>query len=298
MPLLSGGARDAPGRQQTMRDAIAWSHDLLTETQEQTLFRRLAVFAGGFTLEAAAVVATAEARSARQGHVLEGLAALVDQSLLLGREAAAPDGTGEARFAILETVREYALERLEISGEAEMIRHAHAAFYLELLEAAQDRLHGPDGPATLDRLEAEHDNLRAALAWAIEEGKMEIALQLAHACWRFWWMHSHLEQGRLWLERALALPDPGDMAAAVVRGCSSTPDISPASRVTYGDAAHGRGGTGAARAVGDLHTMASALFCWGSPRSITVSWSRREHITKRRSHWNGRRAITTGWRWN
>jgi predicted ATPase/transcriptional regulator with XRE-family HTH domain len=264
LPLLSGGPRDAPDRQRTMRDTIAWSHDLLTP-EEQVLFRRLAVFAGGFTLEAAEVVVTAGADSpGAPGTVLEDLATLLDQSLLRLHEPTAPGSTGEARFAMLETVREYAMERLEASGEAATVRQAHAGFYLALLESAQDRLHGPDGPATLDRLEAEHDDLRAALTWAIEEGKGEIALKLAHACWRFWWMHSHLDQGRLWLERALALPDPGETASALRPRVLVDAGYFARIQGAYGDAvAMGEEALAAARAVGDRHTMASALFLLG-----------------------------------
>jgi tetratricopeptide (TPR) repeat protein len=264
LPLLTGGAQDLPGRQRTLRDTIAWSHDLLS-AQEQALFRRLAVFAGGFTVEAAEVVATGGASShGAPGTVLEGLASLLDQSLLRPQEPTAPGGPAEARFTMLETVREYAMERLEISGEAGTIRQAHAAFYLALLEAAQDRLHGPDAPATLDRLEAEHDNLRAALTWATEEEKVEIALKLAHACWRFWWMHSHLDQGRLWLERALALQDPGETASALRPRVLVDAGYFARIQGAYGDAvAMGEEALAAARTVGDRHTMASALFLLG-----------------------------------
>jgi predicted ATPase/transcriptional regulator with XRE-family HTH domain len=303
LPLLSGGPRDAPDRQRTMRDTIAWSHDLLTP-EEQTLFRRLAVFAGGIPLEAAEAVGGRFAQGgeggslrsrgerggeeneessgrlplppqAAGGHppqrsaplsppsVLEGLATLLDQSLLRQYEPAAPS-TGEARFAMLETVREYAMERLEASGEAEMIRQAHAAFYLALLEAAEGHLHGPDGPATLDRLETEHDNLRAALTWAIEEGKVEIALKLAHACWRFWWMHSHLDQGRLWLERALALPDPGAAVAALRPRVLVDAGYFARIQGAYEEAAAmGEEALAAGRAADDRNTMASALFLLG-----------------------------------
>jgi len=143
LPLLSGGARDAPDRQQTMRDAIAWSHDLLTEA-EQVLFRRLAVFAGGFTLDAAAaIIASGEAGADQQEDVLEGLAALVDQSLLRLGERHLAAGPEETRFVFLETVREYALERLQASGEAETIREAHGAFYLALAAQAEPELTGP-----------------------------------------------------------------------------------------------------------------------------------------------------------
>jgi tetratricopeptide (TPR) repeat protein len=264
LPILSGGSRDAPDRQRTMRDTIAWSHDLLS-VQEQTLFRRLAVFAGGFTVEAAEVVASAGTGSpGAAGTVLEGLASLLDQSLLRPQEPAARGGTGEARFAMLETVREYALERLGMSGEEEVVQRAHAVFCLALVEEAQGRIHGPDGPATLDRLEAEDDNLRAALAWAIAQGETDIALRLANGCWRFWWMHSHLEQGRLWLEQALTLPGP-EAAGSAVR-----PLVLVAAGYfarIQGDfvraMALGEEALTAARAIGDFYAMGSALFSLG-----------------------------------
>jgi non-specific serine/threonine protein kinase len=199
LPLLSGGARDAPDRQQTMRDAIAWSHDLLTEA-EQAIFRRLSVFAGGFTLDAAAAItASGEARLDQQEDALEGLAALVDQSLLRIGEPSA--GGPESRFTFLETVREYAQERLEASGEAETVRHAHAAFYLALAEQAEPELTGPAQVEWLTQLEIEHDNLRAALGWASErQPPIAIGIRLAGSLWRFWWMHGHYHEGRGWLE--------------------------------------------------------------------------------------------------
>src|SRR5262249_41297317 len=131
------------------------------------------------------------------------IASLNDQSLLKPLERPAH----EPRFAMLETVREFAVERLLAAEEEEAIRGAHAAYFLGLAEGIQGRIHGPEGSRLLDQLEAEHHNLRGALAWLIERGKTELALRLAYACWRLWWMHSHLEQGRVWLERALALAD-------------------------------------------------------------------------------------------
>jgi predicted ATPase/DNA-binding XRE family transcriptional regulator len=166
LPLLSGGARDAPERQQAMRQAIAWSHDLLGES-EQILFRRLAIFAGGCTLEAAsAVAAEGLAGLDDPGTIIDGLTALVDQSLVRLEEPSARE-TAEGRFVMLETIREYALERLEASGEAEAARRAHAAFYLAFAERGEPELTGPDQAEWLHRLELEHDNLRAALAWSL-----------------------------------------------------------------------------------------------------------------------------------
>jgi predicted ATPase/DNA-binding CsgD family transcriptional regulator len=191
LPLLTGGARDLPRRQQTMRDTIAWSYDLLT-ANEQTLFRRLAVFAGGFTLQAAESV-LGDPDSALD--VIAGITALVDQSLL-GLGAA-------ARYLMLDTVREYAQERLEASGEMEDIQRQHAAYFLELAEAAEPQLPGPALTEWLDRMQDEYANLRAALAWALEH-EVELALRLGAALRSFWRIRGHLSEGRGWLERALA----------------------------------------------------------------------------------------------
>jgi predicted ATPase/DNA-binding XRE family transcriptional regulator len=207
LPVLSSGARDLPLRQQTMRDTIAWSYDLLSDA-EQGLFRRLAVFAGGFTLDAAEHIVSASDGSDRGADLaLDELASLVDQSLLRQSEPPAPDGPPAPRFSMLETVREYALERLGSSGETDRMRRAHVDYCLALAETSLPRIHGPEGPAVLDRLETEHDNLRTALAWTIEQGDAGLALRLVYPLWRLWWMHSHLDEGRLWLERALAVPD-------------------------------------------------------------------------------------------
>jgi predicted ATPase/DNA-binding CsgD family transcriptional regulator/transcriptional regulator with XRE-family HTH domain len=201
--LLTGGARDLPDRQRTLRDAIAWSHDLLSPA-EQELFRRLAVFAGGVDLEAAeAVLAGLGGASADATEALEGLAALVDGSLLR-RE----DGVdGEPRFGMLETVREYALEQLAASGEADVVRQAHATYFLALAERADAQILGPDQVAWLDRLEAEHDNLRAALAWADVRGRDELLMRLAGELARFWRFRWHRSEGQRWLDRALARGD-------------------------------------------------------------------------------------------
>jgi predicted ATPase/DNA-binding XRE family transcriptional regulator len=189
LPLLAGGARDLPLRQQTMRDAIAWSHDLLTE-DEQVLFRRLAVFAGGFTLEAAEAI----------GGDFEHIALLVDQSLLRTGEAT----TGEPRYSMLETMREYAMEHLRESGEVRDARHAHAAFYLALAERAAPALTGADQAVWLDRLEIEHDNIRAAMTAALEDEDAGMAVRLAGVLWRFWWLRGYLSEGRVFAEAAVA----------------------------------------------------------------------------------------------
>jgi predicted ATPase/DNA-binding CsgD family transcriptional regulator len=203
LPLLTGGSRDQPERLQTMRDAIAWSYGLLHEG-DQARFRALGVFVGGFTLDAAArVLADDSAESGALPDTLDGIIALCDQSLLRHSEQ-----QGEApRFDMLETVREFALEQLAAGGEAERCRQRHAALFLELAEAAQPALTGPEQAYWLEVLDPEHDNLRAALRWAIETGQTAIACRLAAALWRYWHSRGHWTEGRAWLGQALAIPE-------------------------------------------------------------------------------------------
>jgi non-specific serine/threonine protein kinase len=195
LPLLTGGGRDLPARQRTLRAAVSWSHDLLTPT-EQALFRQLAVFAGGCTPEAAAVVCAESAAAA--GDILEGLSTLVDKSLLRSEAWE----SGKPRFAMLETVREYAAERLAESGEEHEVRRAHAAWCLAVAEAAV--IAGPAQRDWLHRLEADHDNLREALAFSLRAGDAVAGLRLAGALAGFWRQRGHFREGRDWLERALA----------------------------------------------------------------------------------------------
>jgi non-specific serine/threonine protein kinase len=194
--ILTGGPRDRPERLRTMRDAIAWSHDLLSPA-EQALFRRLAVFVGGFAVDAAeAVAAGAEDVG---DDVFEGIASLVGKSLL--HRAAGP--ADEPRYLMLETVREFGLERLAGSGEEATVRGAHAAWCLELAERATPAWFTAEQKRWGDRLEAEHDNLRAALAWLAESSAVGAGLRLIAALWPFWFVRCHWAEGRGWFERAL-----------------------------------------------------------------------------------------------
>ena len=210
--VLTGGARDLPERQRTLRAAIDWSYGLLTE-DERRLSRRLAVFAGGCTLDAAEAVcpaASLDEFAEWGGDVLEGLASLVNKSLLRSEQGAEP------RFSMLETIREYGLEQLAAGGEAEALRRRHATHYLAVAERAEPALTGAAQGTWLARLEGEHDNLRAALRWSRESGESALGLRLAGALWRFWYVRGHLSEGRAWLDGLLALPanDEGPDSAA------------------------------------------------------------------------------------
>ena len=217
LKLLTGGARDLPARQQTMRGTISWSYDLL-DAGERRLLNRIAVFAGGATLEAAEAVCNAGGDLGVE--VLDGVISLVDKSLLMQKE----QEDGEPRFRLPEIVREYALEQLESSGEADEIRRRHALYFLSLVEEAEPELRGPRQAEWFDRLEEEHDNLRAALRWMIEHDA-DSGLRMAGVVSRFWGVHGHLTEGRRWLEatlekasrlatsaRAKALVGAGDLA--------------------------------------------------------------------------------------
>ena len=195
LDLLGGGAWERPDRQQTMRDTIAWGYDLLAP-EERALFRRLAVFAGGCTLDAAeAVCAAPEERL----DVQEGLAALLDKSLLVQLEGdeAAP------RLGMLETIREYASEQLALSGEAPATRARHAAYILALAQQAEPELEGPGQAVWLRRIDAELDNVRAVLHRSAEDEDTATGLQLGSALLSFWTIRGHFTEGRGWLERLL-----------------------------------------------------------------------------------------------
>jgi non-specific serine/threonine protein kinase len=206
---LTGGARTLPARQQTLRAAIDWSYQLLTP-QEKTLFARLAVFAGGSTLaaiEAVSLVPDDPEDALASYDVLGGVASLVEQSLL--RQEEGPGEEDEPRFGLLETLHEYARERLQDRAEATALRLAHARYFLALAQEGEAQL---EQGTWAVRLQQEHDNLRAALEWTLEMGDGESGLALAGALWPFWDMRGHLTEGRRWLERVLA--QGGGSAAA------------------------------------------------------------------------------------
>jgi predicted ATPase/class 3 adenylate cyclase len=207
LSVLSGGARDLPARQQTLRGAIAWSYDLLS-SEEQQLFRHLAVFVDGWDLEAAEALCMA--RGGLAADMLEGMASLVDKSLLRQEEQA----TGETRFWMLQTLREFGLEQLARCGELEATRQAQAEYYLQLAEEAQPSLMATEQGRWMARLEQEHENLRAALFWLLAQAReggeqnkqqAERALRFCTALSWFWAIRGYLREGQHFLEQALAL---------------------------------------------------------------------------------------------
>jgi predicted ATPase/DNA-binding CsgD family transcriptional regulator len=222
LALLTGGPRDTPARFRSMRDAIAWSYDLLDET-EQALLQRLSVFPETFTLEAAERVAEAgDWVSGSQGNredvlpdtptpghpvTLDLLASLVAKNLVQYEG----DAGGEPRYGMLETIREFGRDQLAASGRVEAVRLRHAVWALALAERAGSEVKGPDGTRWLDHLEREHASLRAALSWFMERGDGLSLARMAAALYPFWEEHAHFAEGRRWLEAALAL---GDQAPA------------------------------------------------------------------------------------
>ncbi|MDQ4129454.1 MAG: adenylate/guanylate cyclase domain-containing protein [Actinomycetota bacterium] len=256
--LLVGGARDLPKRQQTLREAIDWSYELL-EPAEQRLFARLGVFVGGWSLEEAEAVCGPPEELGIE--VFEGLSSLAEKSLVRVRDEDSP----EPRSAMLETIREFALERLAASGEQERLRRRHAEAYLALAEQAEPELVGNERRRWLDRLERDHDNFRSALAWAIQQGEVETALRLPGAVWRLWQARGYLDEGRRWTEETLGLP-----------GAESNPRVFAKALAAAGGIAHWRADVDGqllyyqrylevARHIGDGALAGDALYGLGFP---------------------------------
>jgi len=226
LQLLTSGARDLPARQQTLRHTIDWSYDLLSEA-ERKLFRRLSVFTGGFALEAAESVC--DTKQDLGLAVLDGLSSMVDKSLVRQVEQA----DGEPRFLMLETIREYGLEKLAASGEETLTCKAHAAYYVVLAEDAATEKSASEIKTWMDWFDTEHDNFRAALDWLIEAKNGEWGVRLATALFRFWEMREYFTEGRQRLEAVLELPSTPDtlrmralFAAGVLAGIQRDYDAS------------------------------------------------------------------------
>jgi predicted ATPase/DNA-binding SARP family transcriptional activator/DNA-binding CsgD family transcriptional regulator len=197
LDVLKGASRGAAPRQQTLRATLDWSHRLLSEP-ERALLRRLSVFAGGGTLEAVEAVCSGEGIG--RGDVLDLLGDLVDKSLVVARM----DTVGAVRYGMLKIIRQYAREKLEESAEAGKTQGQHAAFFLALAEEAEPELAGAQQGLWVERLESEHDNLRAALSWVLEREESELGLRFGAALWRYWYSRDYLSEGIGWMGQVLA----------------------------------------------------------------------------------------------
>lgn len=248
--LLTGGSRTALPRQRTLRATVDWSHDLLTEP-EQILLRRLAVFAGGFSLDAAEQVGGD--RQVAPADVLDLLTRLVDRSL-----AHLETGPASGRYRLLETIREYALEKLRAAGEEPELRWRHLTYYIGFVEPAEPALRGPDQQTWLDRLHTELDNFRAAFGWSLRQQDPEPALRLASALLEFWVVRADWSEGLEWVERALDLPGKVEpaMRMKALRAAAELSDVLsdyPRSTARYEES------LAIARALGDKRAIAMAL---------------------------------------
>ena len=212
LTVLTGGPRDLPARQHTLHNTLAWSYELLSE-QEQRLFRLLSVFVGGCTLEAVELISGVLGSMSAQ--VLDEVTSLLDKHLLCQIQQGSAE-QDDRRLVMLETIREFGLECLSTSGEMKAARQVHAEYYLRLVEEAEPHLFGADQERWFARLEQEYDNLRAALAWAVEQResgqRMEAALRLSGALERFWEVRGYLSEGRKWLEQALMSSEGGQLS--------------------------------------------------------------------------------------
>ncbi|HSK96732.1 MAG TPA: tetratricopeptide repeat protein [Euzebyales bacterium] len=267
LAVLVDGPRDLPSRQRTLRDAIAWSYHLLTEPQ-QAVLRRLCVFAGGCTLDAADAIC---------GHpddgvsVLDEVAALADNNLV--RVRATARGDHAPRVMLLETIRQFGVEQLAARDELDDTRQRHAAYFVAVADAATADLSGPDAPTAAARLDAEHDNLRAALAWLCDRGDASAAVRLAGCLWPYWLQRGHLTEGRRWLHRALNMPG-ADAVAAAARLAA----LVGAARLAMDKADHDAAETACAAAV----ALARAR---RDPRQLIVALNVRGHLARQRDRY-------------
>ena len=259
--LSAGGARDLPPRQRTMRATLDWSHELLSG-EEKAVFRRLSVFAGGFTLEAAEAVGPQPDAAGETDieDALELLGRLVEQSLVVAQPA--EDGA-EMRYAMLEPVRQSGHELLQHGDAAEEARRRHAEYYVALAERAAPELKGPAQGAWTDRLEKEHDNLRAALSWAFEWGEYGLGLQLAGALGEFWYTRGYLSEGRRWLQAALEQGGETQEASARARALTGATTIAWGQGDFERAIALGEESLAMARDLGDPSSIATALYTVG-----------------------------------
>ncbi len=258
LAFLRGGARDLPARQQTLGEAIDWSYQLLA-APDQARLRRLGTFVGGFTIAAAEELLSQDEPGV---DAVEALESLADQSLIRRLQGE----HGEHRLAMLETIREFALERLAEAGEMDELRRRHAQLMLATIERLEPRL--ASSSEALDAVTHDHDNLRAALAWAIETCDADLGLRLGYASWRFWQRRGHLREGRSWFERLLAIPGAEAPTAARAKGLTGAAGIAywqndyPAAIAWYEEA------EAIVRALGDRVWLADALYNTGTTAAL------------------------------
>jgi predicted ATPase/class 3 adenylate cyclase len=268
LSLAAAGPRDLPERQQTLRDAIAWSYDLL-DGEERRLFARISVFVGGFSLESAEVVCNARGELGLD--TLDGLASLVNKSLARRVDV---EG-GDLRFLMLETIREYAAERLEEMSESAEVSGRHAGHFLEVAGRIAPQLFGPRQPELLDELEREHDNFRAAIDRSADRGDPRTPLQISSSLWRFWQMRGHLREGRERLEHLLGLPGAEDDLPVLADALEALGGI----RYWMGEMWDARESyercLAIRREIGDVRGIAEALYNSGFTYSARLSGERR-----------------------
>jgi predicted ATPase len=264
--LLTGGARDRPRRQKTLRDTIDWSYNLLS-SEDQTLFAQLSVFAGGCSVEAAAAVCS----SGRELDILEGIGSLIDKSLLRR------EGEDEPRFVMLETIREYATERLEATSSAEELRRRHIQYFVALAQEAEPHLEsGKEQIAWLHRLETERDNLNVALACAATMGESDLGLQLSAALGLFWYTRGYWSEGRQWLEGMLASGSSDVCSATRLKAIDALAMLA-SEQGDYGraDELHEKG-VALARQTGETAALARLLFSWAHTARRQTRWDHAE----------------------
>ena len=263
LSLLKSDAADVPGRQRTLRDAIAWSYDLL-DAAEQKLFRQLAVFVGGWTLDAAEAMA---GNGVPPQRVLDLLSSLIDHSLVQRTE----DVADEPRFAMLETVREFATELLESSGESDELRARHADYFAALAESVEPRLKSGGRGVWLVRMKADYNNVRFALSWiVIERRDTAAALRLTGALPWFWYFAGQFSEGRGWIKLALALPGAEAPSVARVSLLSGAARLAFYSGAIDEATALASESVALARAVGDARALAFALYQLGMAKLLVL----------------------------
>ncbi|RPI30295.1 MAG: tetratricopeptide repeat protein, partial [Chloroflexota bacterium] len=297
LEFLTGGARDLPARQQTLRNTISWSYDLLNE-DEQNLFRRLSVFTGGCTLEAVEAVAGDDPAHTSRLDLLESL---LDKSLLREVE----DTTGELRFVMLETLREFGLEQLEASGEQETIRRRHANFFLALAGQAEARLESGEQVQWMNRMEQEHDNLRAALEWSeVAEDAGELCLRLAGMLGLFWEARGYFSEGRERMAAVLSTEAAKGRTAARARLLARAAELAFRQSDYPATTSFARESLAIYREIGDKVGIASALIKLGNAATevgqyATASEFLEEALANWREledkHGTARALISLGW---